>query len=329
VTPDSPLAIPGPKTVAGWWSRFAPLQPTAILAGWFEIARIEVLVETESRRPLAPLTRTGLRAVEVCNAPTLAGIAKLTHLGEPRTASILQTLADDGALELHESGPARVALTELGRQALRTGEVPTAVRSRRVVVLRNGEPIPVPESWGLKPVGQLADLATSSGISEAAIRRAVAHDSTMQLCEQLPAEHRWRTVRIERTEWWPLVVVAMSDRVDVYLGDIADWSLPNERAFTIPSELAPSPFPELIARPTEPDLQAAWIHWAKSRAVAHEELSMCHCRDAGRFFDVGTPPALYDWLQANRADLFSGETVVLIGEGSVKRLGILRVERAD
>ena len=328
--PVSPLAFPGPKTIAEWWSRFAPTPSTAILVGWFEIVRVELLVQTVGSRPLDPLARAVLRAVEIADPPTLAGIAERTHLGDVRAMALVRTLAEVGALELRESGSqTHVALTDLGRQILRTGEVPTAVRTRRAIALRNGECLSVPESWGFKPIGLPGPVAAAA-VSDEALRRAVASafNPPVRLADNLPTADRWRAVRIERSEWWPLVVVGLADGADVYLANAADWSLPNDRTFAISAEPARDAVPELIAAPSAADLDKAWIQWANSRAATHDELQNCRTAFSGQHLEVSTPPALFDWLQANRAHVFAGDTTILIGEGVVRRVGILRVGSA-
>lgn len=228
-TPSPP--DPDSATIAGWKSRFAPASPTAILAGWFAVTRVEVLVRTSVLRPLTTVALAALRALQISDLKSPAAVARLLHLGESRTATVIDGLINDALIERGTS----LILTDAGRTAVKTGELLASVPVRRTVAFREGAIVPLPESWGLKPLGLSMETDPRAAVKW-------VRDSGFNL-----ADGNWNAVACVRADWLPFVVASFDGppRADVFLAELPEWTVPPDPCCSLDGERAGVAFAEL------------------------------------------------------------------------------------
>jgi hypothetical protein len=278
--------LPGPKTVAGWWTRFAP-DATALLAGTFPVTRVELGVRDTEPAPPDPLLAAVLRVLHAVGPGTAADLDRALHIGEARVEAALRDAVDRN---LADPAVRRVWTP-------RPGPAPSPPAARAVVrrvtlAVRDGVP--------LEPVGPL-DLAP-------------------------PETFGWRAVPVHATEPLTAVVTrTRADGVACFPAG-PDWDLPAGPRFALPPPGAAAAFPELFADPPAADVRAAWLGWAKGRSVPADEAANCPVALGGVKLEVTAPPSLIAWLRANRADVFRGDTWVWVGPGPLRRAAVLDVK---
>ncbi len=280
---NSPL--PGPKTVAGWWTRFAP-DATALVAGPFSFTRVEVGVRDTEPAPPDPLLAAVLRVLHAAGPGTAADLDRVLHVGEARVEAALRNAVDRN---LADPSVRRVWTP-------RPGPAPSPPASRAGV---RRVALAVRDGARLEPVGPL-DLAP-------------------------PETFGWRAVPVHTAESLTAVVVrTRSDGVACYPAG-PDWHLPADPRFALPPPAAAAAFPELFADPPDAAARAAWLGWAKGRSVPADEATNCRVALNGVKLEVTVPPSLMGWLRANRADVFRGDTWVWADPGPLRRAAVLDV----
>lgn len=278
--------LPGPKTVAGWWTRFAP-DATALLAGTFPFTRVEVGVRDTELAPPDPLLAAVLRVLHAVGPGSAADFDRVLHIGVARVEAALRDAVDRKLAD----PPVRSVYTP------RPGPAPSPPATREVVrrvmlAYRDG---------ALLEPGSHLDLAS-------------------------PETFGWRAVSVHTDDSLTAVVTrTLADGIACFPATGPDWHLPAEPMFAIPSPAARAAFPELFDDLTDTDLRSAWQGWAKGRAVPADELPGCRVALNGLKLEVTAPPSLMGWLRANRADLFRGDTWVWVGPGPLRRAVALDV----
>lgn len=323
----APLPFPGPKTVAGWWTRFAP-DATALVAGTVAFTRVEVGVTGTEPAPPDPLVAAVLRALAVTGPATAADLDRRLHVGPARVEAALRDAADRGLTDppvrsVYSPGP---------------GTPPTDVgRSQRVVkrirlAFRDGQFLPAPDTGpfavgtgGPSEVHPIREWVVAAAGRPAAWKRDANFPDIAPDAVAAP-EIGWRGVPLFRPDALTAVVTrTTADGVAVFPAAGPDWHLAGDPLFTLAGEPAAAAFPELFAAPPDADLRAAWQGWAKSRSVPADDLAACRLALSGAKLEVHAPGVLAAWLRANRADVFRGDTWVWVGDGPLRRAAVLVV----
>lgn len=332
---------PGPRIAAGLWPRFAPLSPAAVVAGVVPILRVEVLVEAAGRRPLDPLARAVLTALPLADPPTAAGVDRLLSVGEERAEA---ALAEAGRMGWVEPSPGMrfgVRVSAAGRDALEHGH-PADPLARRRFAFRGDHFLPLPDPGPLSfdgapgspssrgPLRGLPLVQTAFGRPDGWKRDAgfPLGGEVIAPTAGAPGNVRWQAVPLESEGPLGLVAVAVSNGGSVRaFGFVpaADWSLPAEPSFALAGEAARAAFPEVFADPSDADLRAAWLGWAKFRGVPPDDLAACAVALDRHRLVVRAPDRLVGWLRAHRADVLACDTWVWVGTGQLRRPAVIDV----
>lgn len=334
--------VPAPRAVASWWTTLAPLGPTALLAGWFTILRVEVLVESSILVPLDPITSAILAVVASADGATAVAVDRVLRLGEARVRATLAAAGHLGYATEQSSGDAiRYTLTDAGRAALDHG-LTSPIRSRRRFAFRNGQYLPLsdpgPLLLGHAQATSMGAGAGSRLVAAATARspqwKADAHFPTdfqrVVAMEELPGPQRWQAVPGECPDAFQAVIVFAhavgTPRVLGFPTASPDWPLAPTPIVEFRGEPARAAFPELFDTQPINDSRGAWLGWAKSRSVPLEPADAATVSLDGHKLTVTVTAEFGEWLRANRADVFAGETWVWVGEGDVRRAAVLDVQ---
>ena len=152
-------------------------------------------------------------------------------------------------------------------------------------------------------------------------------EAVVRHAEALTADRRWQAVPVEAGESVGLAVAGVSDGTARVFGYVSgpDWSLPDGTSFALAGEPARAAFPELFADPSDADLRAAWLGWAKFRGVPPDDVAACAVALDRHRLTVRAPRRLVEWLRAHRADVLGGDTWVWVGTGHLRRPAVIDV----
>ncbi|OWK41780.1 hypothetical protein [Fimbriiglobus ruber] len=306
------------------------------MAGHVTVIHTEVLLETSVRQPLDPLTRAVLTSLPLVAPPTPDGLNSLLQIGEARVATALASARQRGLVEACRPADAVPCLrvTDAGRAALVDG-VPDPHWERVRFSFRNGQFVPLPAvdlaQSSTAPPGdgpkrglQLVRAATERPADwRAHACFPVPDGRVVGPGDDVPEWVRWRAVPIESASEVAVVVAAVGTADEsAIVGFVTappDWPLADEPTFTMSGPPARAAFPELFAPVAPASLRAAWVGWAKSRAVPADNLNTSQLTLDGDRLVVAVPDRLGTWLRAHRADVFRGDTWVWVGDGPLRR----------
>ena len=318
----TPPAFPSPRVVAGWLKHLAHSRPVhALAAGAVTFTRVEAAFREEVPAPPDPLADNVLRALAIRRTATAADLARLLHLGEPQVAAALREAVRAGRAE---------ALTGQRFRPRPAADRPKRYEvGRRRLALRNGRLLSLPDPGPMLVPAPPGPTAAPRGWSWIRDRLALHGPDDLPATDLLSPddpEVGWRAVSLERDEFMTLVLALdAGGSLAVYPVTTADAELPAAPALRLDGDAAREAFPEVFAQPTGAERAAAWTGWARSRAVPPDDLSAAAVALDGLRLRVEPPPRLADWLRANRADLFAGETWLWVGDGPVRRAAALDV----
>lgn len=321
----APLPFPGPKTVAGWWTRFAP-DATALAAGTISFTRIEVGVIGTDLAPPDPLIAAVLRAL-AAGPGTAADLDRLLHVGPARVEAALRDAAERGLLDAPvrsvysprpgptSSPPAFRPVVRRIRLAFRDGQFLPAPDTGPFAAATGGpSEVPPVREWVVAAAGRPTAWKRDANFPDIAPDAVAAPDIG------------WRGVPLFRPDALSAVVTRTTpDGIAVFPAAGPDWHLAGDPLLALAGEPAAAGFPELFADPLDADLRAAWQGWAKGRSVPADDLAACRLALNGAKLEVHAPDALAGWLRANRADVFRGDTWVWVGDGPLRRAAVLAV----
>jgi hypothetical protein len=331
------LALPGSRTLLGWWRDLAPLAPRRLWFSHLLLHRVEALAVFARPRRLDPFQRAVLRAAAVeppANTnhvphPPPGGLLERLQLGPGVLSRLLRELADHGLL--HPTGP-RWELTPAGRDALGSGAALTHSEERRAFYfLDNAElgrppeflplhrpptaPLPPGEGWRF----DLADL-------EACVQRPPEWKARRRFPADVEAvrgpqgEDDWRGVTLDRPEQLAVACVQVSPAADgtCLLGlavrtDV--WVVERDPPALALGSGWEEALPDLNAAPPAEAWRQAWLAWCQPRNVPAAEAAACRLEFDGRRLLVRAPRRVLDHLRAVRSDAVRGETFLLAGAG--------------
>lgn len=316
----TPSAFPSPRVLVGWLKHLSHSRPVhALAAGTVAVTWVEAAFREEVAAPIEPLTDAVLRALALRGTAAPAELDRLLHLGESRVAVALRDATRGGLADPLADGRYR-ARPEVDRPKR------YAVRRHRLAV-RNGRPLPLPDPGPFAvpaPPGPSSSPRRWAWLHDMLARRETDSPPAADFLSPDSPDGGWRAVPLVRDDAMTAALALDGDGVlSVY--PIADGELSGEPVLRLAGDTAREAFPEAFADPPTAELMAAWAGWARSRAVPAEETADVRVTLDGLRLRVELPPRLTDWLRANRADVFAGETWLWVGDGPVRRAAALTV----
>lgn len=135
MTRASSLAFPGSRTLTAWWQQLAVYQPVSLVVGYFFVHCLEAPAVWRRERRLDPLALLVLGAVDLEQGRDRAESAVSSdrlqgrlRLDSGLIIRLTRTLRQENLLEAERSVGSHEAgfrVSELGREALRSGTMPT------------------------------------------------------------------------------------------------------------------------------------------------------------------------------------------------------------
>jgi len=338
MTAPAPLALPGSRTLAGWWRQLAPRQPRAWWVGHILLHHVEALVGRSLLTRPDPLHMLVLKALALAPGEPLEQLEKRCPLSRQLLAPVLQAL--EQAAFLH----ADRRVTPLGQQAIREGAVPRLVHERRgfhfVAPDRAGDrpaflkleppgshPCVAPEGWSFAADALAACVARPAEWKERhGFPREIETILTLDTESTSNGPPSWRRVVVDRPERLPVIVVRTED--DRLLGfsyrpDV--WVLHLEPpAFSLGADWA-DVFPALTDPPPLEEWLRAWQAWGQPRGLTGPGLEPTEIKQDGHRLKMTAPPRLLDKLRSTRSDALKGEAWLLAGSGRLRAAALVEL----
>lgn len=346
----STLALPGSRTLAGWWRQLAPFSPECLWVAHLLLHHVEAQVRIDHSYPAEPLTRLLLDALALdesgaappprpCEA--LRRLDSALHLGSGLAGQVVRGLVREGLAEPWGGG---WRLTAEGRRARETGEYVRAASERRAfhfVRTAGGDGPPHFLALRHTPVTP-APAQQAPPFDPEALRAAVALPADWKRRYGFPTEvaalaggegiPHWQTVIVDKPERLLVAIVRAAGEGGPRLLGFAvrqdGWALhAAEPAFVIAEDWHEA-FPELTGDVAAPEAAAAWQGWARSRGISDEESAGSGLAASGARLRVAVPAAAMARLRAGRSDALKGEAWLLVGEGPVRQALLLELVEA-
>jgi hypothetical protein len=349
MTGASSLAFPGSRTLAGWWRQFTVHQPEFFWVGYLFLHHIEALASSTKVQVLDRLSVLVLQAVALEssrqeNVPTpgslLGRLEKRLHLHRQVIVQLLRGLTTEGLLTAQAADS--WALTDLGKQSLPKGEYPRERWERRVFpFVERQDPsgarmsphcLPVPAGRGV-PWHPGDDSAFDVDLLQEAVKqsdawkqrygfpRDVHNISSFSSASREPVA--WQHVVLDHPERLLVALVRSSTGLLGFAARQEGWALHSaEPLFSLQSGWE-SVFPTFERDLSTTALSAAWYSWCKTRGL--ETTSDTIFELVGPRLRVRVSQTTLKGWKARPADLFKGDTWLLLGDGLVRPAVLLDV----
>ena len=293
---------PQPQTVAAWYQPF-PTPPCRILVGTIQLQQVELLLQHSHREPLGPIPLNMARCLELRDGFTVRELAEQMQLADRLVRSTLDAMRRQG--DVTETPNGVIRLTDAGRDAIEHGTVRTD-RHRQTFEFRNGRYLGENASRLVPGPSEPSDFDGTEALRQA----------RPELHIVAPNVHDWMSVPLYRVVAKPIVLTE-DDDVRICFVDWRHAPGPIGRTTMMAKEHANALFPELSV--SESALRECWTAWAASRRVpldgyAESRLTLdCH------ELRVEPEPKLSAWLAEHRADAYSRETWLWLGDGELRQ----------
>jgi hypothetical protein len=317
-------ALPGSRTLLGWWRELAAWQPQGLWFSRLLFHRVEALVEVAHPRRLDRLRLALLRA------HSLPGPLADLHLDPPVLARLAHELVGEGLLAPTAGG--RPPLTPAGQEALDGGAYVVRTRERRAFYFVDNSPVHGPPHFvPLQPRGLsfpcVEEWRFDAALLEGCVRQAPGWKSRYRFPAEVQAvlapsaeESDWRRVILDRPEQWLLAWVqapaaAAGPGLLGFPVRAEGWVLDPEAPVLALGDGWPEVFPDLAADPPAEAWRRAWLAWCQPRSLPPAEAEACRLERSGHRLLVRAPQRLIERLKSVRSDAMKNETWLLAGSG--------------
>src|SRR5262249_18762782 len=128
MTASPPLAFPGSRILAGWWTHLARIRPRALWVGHLLLHRVEAPVCLQKSSPVDSLSHFILKALTLAPGNTIEELERRLQLGRPLLWQGLRSLENEKLVQAG-AGPTW-SLAPLGHQAATNGTYPRPTEQR-------------------------------------------------------------------------------------------------------------------------------------------------------------------------------------------------------
>jgi hypothetical protein len=328
-------ALPGSRTLLGWWRELAAWQPQGLWLGHLLLHRVEALVEVAHRRRLDRLRQAVLRA------HSLSGPLTALHLEPQVLARLARELAGEGLLA--QGAADRPSPTPAGRQALEGGAYVARTRERRAFYFVDNSSLHRPPHFvPLEPRGLSSPCAGEWHFDAALLGECVRQTPEWKSRYRFPAEVEavlgptpgepdWRRVIVDRPEQLLLALVRASGGADgpTLLGfpvRAEGWVLDHETPVLSLGGGWQEAFPDLAEDAPPEAWRQAWLAWCQPRSLPQAEAEACRLERSGHRLRVRAPQRLVERLKSLRSDAMKNETWLLAGSGRSRAAAQVSIE---
>jgi hypothetical protein len=333
--------FPPGRALASWWRDLGPRQPLSLWFNYLLLHRIEALVRVTHTNRLDSLQLALLRILAAADG---VGASTLDSLCIDRQllGRWLDVLVIRGLLS-HREG--RLELTEAARSAILTGTFTEPRRERRAFYFVDQRETNQPAHYlhlarpALPLTLQGSDFAFDSNWLEACLHRPLEWKRVHQFpldveavialpSSQIPAEHAWRAVVLDRPEHLQSVVIRTANGIEGFQVQSEDWKLRADPVFVLNSGWE-AVLPELQKAPSPESWQTAWQAWCRQRSLPPSETDACEINQQDSRLVVRAPKRLLERLRAGRSDVLHGDTWLLGGTGRTRAAGLVQIVEGE
>jgi len=339
----SSLIFPGSRTLVSWWRQLQPHQPQALWVGYEFIHRIEAPVYVQTVQPIEPLFAMLLQAIALeqrINGVSIASLHQRLQVPSVILQRVLLSMEDAGLLT--RNMPDGWQLTDLGRQALQTNQVPLRLCERRVFPFMEcldptGQRAAAPKYLPLaESVGTPWQVETPHRFEAEFLRTSIAQGSDAKKVVAFPAEidaladdatiEAAQQVLVDRPQRIMMVMIQKSQELLGFAVKVDGWTLYDRDPILRVPVAARSNWSDLAQEIPLAVWQDAWRSWCRQRQLPTNEVDACTLTHRAPRLEVQAPPRLVQRLHAAKSDLFKGEAWLLVGDGYLRTAALLVIK---